>query len=295
MSPTISLILPVYNAEAYLPTALDSILAQTFRDFEVILVNDGSADGSLDICRCYARQESRFLVIDTPNGGVSKSRNLALDRAQGTYLQFMDADDWLSPDAMEVLAHTAASTGADLVISHFYRVAGDRMAPRGHIRGERFLTRREFAEEMMKAPANFYYGVLWNKLYRRSIVESHRLRCPENVDWCEDFLFNCNYIQYIRLVAAVPQPLYYYRKRPGSLVDTHINLRTVAETKRSTFAYYKDLYRKLDLYEDQKAGIYRYLLSAATDGAVGPLAQRLDGGMKPDFLRRPFQKTNSRR
>ena len=158
MSPTISLILPVYNAEAYLPTALDSILAQTFRDFEVILVNDGSTDGSLDICRRYARQESRFLVIDTPNGGVSKSRNLALDRAQGTYLQFMDADDWLSPDAMEVLAHTAASTGADLVISHFYRVAGDRMAPRGHIRGERFLTRREFAEEMMKAPANFYYG-----------------------------------------------------------------------------------------------------------------------------------------
>lgn len=128
-----------------------------------------------------------------------------------------------------------------------------------------------------------------------SLHLNHRLRCPENVDWCEDFLFNCNYIQYIRLVAAVPQPLYYYRKRPGSLVDTHINLRTVAETKRSTFAYYKDLYRKLDLYEDQKAGIYRYLLSAATDGAVGPLAQRLDGGMKPDFLRRPFQKTNSRR
>ena len=68
----------------------------------------------------------------------------------------------------KILAPVHASTGADLVISHFYRVAGDRMAPRGHIRGERFLPRREFAEEMMKAPANFYYGVLWNKLYRRS-------------------------------------------------------------------------------------------------------------------------------
>ena len=276
MSPTISLILPVYNAEAYLPTALDSILAQTFRDFEVILVNDGSADGSLDICRRYARQESRFLVIDTPNGGVSKSRNLALDRAQGTYLQFMDADDWLSPDAMEVLAHTAASTGADLVISHFYRVAGDRMAPRGHIRGERLLTRREFAEEMMKAPANYYYGVLWNKLYRRSIIEAHRLRFPADVSWCEDFLFNLNYIEQVRLVAAVPKPTYYYRKREDSLVNANASLRRAVVMKRSTFDYYKELYQKLDLYEEQKGRVYSYLLSAAVDGAVGPLAPKLE-------------------
>ena len=293
--PTLSLIVPIYNGETYLETCLNSILGQTFRDFEALLVNDGSTDGTSEICHRYARSDSRLQVIDKPNGGVSQTRNYAMDRARGTYLQFMDADDWLAPNAMEVLCHAATSTGCDLVISHFYRVAGERLSPQGHIKKARVLTRQEFAEHMMKAPANFYYGVLWNKLYRRSIVESHRLRCPENVDWCEDFLFNCNYIQYIRLVAAVPQPLYYYRKRPGSLVDTHVNLRTVAETKRSTFAYYKDLYRKLDLYEDQKAGIYRYLLSAATDGAVGPLAQRLDGGMKPDFLRRPFQKNNSRR
>lgn len=293
--PLITLILPVYNARAYLPTCLDSIAAQTFRDFEVLLVNDGSTDGSLDVCAGYARRDSRFLVLDVPNGGVSRARNLAMDRARGAYLQFIDADDWLSPNAMEVLSHAAVTTGCDLVISHFYRVAGDRMAPKGHIRGERVLTRQEFAEEMMKAPANFYYGVLWNKLYRRSIVEGHRLRCPENMDWCEDFLFNCNYIQHARLIAAVPQPLYYYRKRPGSLVDTHVNLRTVAETKRRTFAYYKDLYRKLDLYEDQKAGIYRYFLSAATDGSVGPLAQRLDKTMEPEFLRRPEGEIDSRR
>ena len=273
--PTLSLIVPVYNAQTYLPVCLDSILAQTYRDFEVILVNDGSTDASPEICRRYARSDSRFRVIDKPNGGVSESRNLAMDAARGLYLQFMDADDWLAPNAMEALCHAAVSTGSDLVISHFYRVAGDRVSPRGHIRKEAVLTRQELAEYMMKAPANFYYGVLWNKLYRRSIIEAHHLRCPTNVDWCEDFLFNCNYIQYVRLAAAIPQPLYYYRNRPDSLVNTQLNLRNIIETKTSTFRYYKDLYQKLDLYEDQKAGIYRYFLAAATDGTVGPLAPKL--------------------
>ena len=295
MTPTVSIIVPIYNAEKHLARCIDSILNQEYTDFELLLVNDGSTDSCGSICDSYAEQDSRVRVIHKENTGVSDSRNQAIDRARGTYLQFLDSDDWITPDATKLFVRAAEEHCCDLVIADLYRVVGERLSQKGDIEEDSVMTREEFASHMMENPADFYYGVLWNKLYRRSIVESHRLRCLENVDWCEDFLFNCNYIQYIRLVAAVPQPLYYYRKRPGSLVDTHVNLRTVAETKRSTFAYYKDLYRKLDLYEDQKAGIYRYLLSAATDGAVGPLAQRLDGGMKPDFLRRPFQKNNSRR
>ncbi len=134
------------------------------------------------------------------------------------------------------------------------------MAQRGHIKTERVLTRRDFAEQMMKAPANYYYGVLWNKFYRRSIVEAHRLRCPAGVNWCEDFLFNLDYIEYARLITAVPRPLYYYRKRGDSLVNTQSTLRRTIATKRMTFDYYKELYQKLDLYEEQKAGVDRYLL-----------------------------------
>ena len=285
--PTLSLIVPVYNAEAYLEPCLSSVLNQTFRDFEVLLVNDGSTDSSLEICRRYAQADSRFQVLDKPNGGVSRARNYALDRARGAYLQFMDSDDWLAPNAMEVLVHAAASTGCDMVISHFYRVAGDRVSPQGHIKKAQVLTRQDFAEYMMKAPANFYYGVLWNKLYRRSIVEAHHLRCPENVDWCEDFLFNCEYIQYARLIAAVPEPIYYYRNREDSLVNTQLSLQNIIESKKSTFRYYKDLYQKLDLYEDQKAGIYRYFLAAATDGTVGPLAPRLTEDALPPMPESP--------
>lgn len=278
--PLVTLIVPVYNVAPYLENCLRSIREQTYPELEILLVNDGSTDSSPEICRSFERSDPRFRLIDKPNSGVSDSRNVAISQAQGKYLEFLDADDWLTHDAVETFVHAAESTGADLVLCHFYRVAGDRVAQRGHIKKQRVLTRQEFAESMMKAPANYYYGVLWNKLYRRSIVEAHRLRCPDQVDWCEDFLFNLNYIEHIRLMTAVPKPVYYYRKREDSLVNADVSLRRTVAMKRSTFNYYKELYQKLDLYEEQKGRIYSYLLSAATDGAVGPLASRLGENFK---------------
>ena len=273
--PLVTLIVPIYNIAPYLGKCLDSIRAQTYHNLQVILVNDGSDDASSYICRACIRSDSRFELIDKPNSGVSDSRNRAMDQAQGKYLQFLDGDDWLTPRATETFVHTAEATGADLVISHFYRVAGGRLAQRGHIKTECVMTRQDFAEQMMKAPANYYYGVLWNKFYRRSIVEAHHLRCSPEVSWCEDFLFNLEYIEHTRLIAAVPKPLSYYRKRENSLVNSQATMRKTIETKIMTFSYYKELYQKLDLYNEQKAGIYRYLLSAATDGGVGPLSLKL--------------------
>lgn len=276
LQPLVSIIIPVYNLADYLPQCLDSVQGQSYENIQVLLVNDGSTDASLAICREYARRDSRFQLIDKANSGVSDSRNQALDRAEGKYIQFLDGDDWLTPDATEALVHAAESTGADLVLAHFYRVADERMAPRGHIKKERVLTRQEFAEEMMKAPANYYYGVLWNKLYRRSIIDSRRLRFDSQVNWCEDFLFNLEYIERVRLVSAVPKPIYYYRKRENSLVTSQASLRRTIAMKMQTFDSYKELYQKLDLYEEQKAKVYSYLLSAATDGAVSPLSPKIE-------------------
>ena len=276
--PLVSLIIPIYNLADYLPQCLDSVRKQTYKNLEALLINDGSTDASLAVCQEYSRRDSRFQLIDKANSGVSDSRNQALDRAEGKYIQFLDGDDWLSPDATETLVHAAESTGADLVLAHFYRVVEERVAARGHIKAQRVLTRQEFAEEMMKAPANYYYGVLWNKLYRRSIIEAHRLRFDSQVNWCEDFLFNLEYIEYVRLVSAVPKPIYYYRKRESSLVSSQASLRRTIAMKMQTFDYYKELYQRLDLYEEQKAKVYSYFLSAATDGVVPPLSPRLEGG-----------------
>lgn len=276
LQPLVSIIIPVYNLADYLPQCLDSVRGQSYENIQVLLVNDGSTDASLAVSQEYVRRDSRFQLIDKANSGVSDSRNQALDRAEGKYIQFLDGDDWLAPDATEALVHAAESTGADLVLAHFYRVADERMAPRGHIKKECVLTRQEFAEEMMKAPANYYYGVLWNKLYRRSIIDSRRLRFDSQVNWCEDFLFNLEYIERVRLVSAIPRPIYYYRKRENSLVTSQASLRRTIAMKIQTFDSYKELYQKLDLYEEQKAKVYGYFLSAATDGAVSPLSPKVD-------------------
>lgn len=275
-TPLVSVIVPVYNAEPFLPRCLDSIRGQSWPRLEVWLVNDGSADASLALCRETEAADRRFHVIDKPNSGVSDSRNAGLDAASGKYIQFVDSDDYLPPNATETLVHAAESTGADLIVGHFYRDFGDKLVHQGHIRDRRVMTRAEYAEEMMKAPSNFYYGVLWNKLYRRTILEAGRLRFQRGLSWCEDFLFNLEYLKHVRLAAAIPEPVYYYVRRENSLVMTESTPRKALRIKRETFAYYKRLYQQLDLYEEQKGAVYRYLLSVATDGSRVALPDFMD-------------------
>ena len=167
MRPMVSIVVPIYNAEQYLRRCVDSILNQEYTDFELLLVNDGSTDASGDICEEYGDQDPRVIVIQKENTGVSDSRNRALDRARGKYLQFLDSDDWITPDATRLFVRAAEEYGCDMVISDFYRVVGERLSTKGDIEEEGVLTREEFAAHMMENPADFYYGVLWNKLYRR--------------------------------------------------------------------------------------------------------------------------------
>jgi len=284
--PLVSIIVPVYNVAPYLEQCVESIRTQSYSNFQCFLVDDGSTDGSAALCDRAAAADSRFIALHKSNSGVSDARNQAMDLAEGKYLQFADGDDWLAPDATETFVRAAEITGCDLVIAHFYRVAGERQARRGHIKTGGVMTRREFAEQMVKAPANYYYGVLWNKLYRRSIVEEGGLRCDPEVSWCEDFLFNLEYIRRTRLIAATAQPVYCYVKRPGSLVATQATLARTVEMKRTMFAAYKRLYQALDLYDEQKLRVYGYLVSAAKDGGSVALRPPALPKRRPESPRR---------
>ena len=273
MRPMVSIVVPIYNAEQNLRRCVDSILNQEYTDFELLLVNDGSTDASGDICEEYGDQDPRVIVIQKENTGVSDSRNRALDRARGKYLQFLDSDDWITPDATRLFVRAAEEYGCDMVISDFYRVVGERLSTKGDIEEEGVLTREEFAAHMMENPADFYYGVLWNKLYRRDIVEEHNLRMDTDINWCEDFMFNLEYIRYAKVFYALHAPIYYYVKRKGSLASQGINISKTVKMKLNVFEYYNNFYKHVleeEDYEKNRLQVYRFFIDAAGDGTVPP-------------------------
>lgn len=273
MNPAVSLIVPVYNAEPYLRRCVDSILNQEFRDFELLLVNDGSQDASGAICDIYASMDRRVFVIHKENSGVSDSRNRAIAQARGTYLQFLDSDDWITPDATKLLVRAAMTHHCDMVIADFYRVVGERVSHKGDIEEDTVLSREEFAGHMMENPADFYYGVIWNKLYRRDLIEKHHLRMNTELNWCEDFMFNLEYILHAETFYALKAPIYYYVKRKGSLVSQNVTIGNAIRMKLRVFEYYNNFYKHvLDEkdYEKNRLQVYRFLLDSAKDGMVFP-------------------------
>lgn len=290
MNPSVSIIVPVYNAEACLRRCVESVLNQEYADFELLLADDGSRDGSGRICDEYAAADSRVRVFHKENSGVSDSRNLCLDQARGRYLQFLDADDWITANATKLLVQAMEEHLCDLVISDFYRVVGERVSPKGDIDEAQVLSREEYASHMMENPANYYYGVLWNKLYRREIVERHHLRMDPAISWCEDFMFNLEYIRRAKTFFALQVPVYYYVKTKGSLCTQGISISKTIQMKLTVFEYYNQFYKTVldeEEYEKQRLKIYRFLIDAAEDGTVPPVSKRLGNErvrVSPDAL-----------
>ena len=273
MDPMVSIIIPVYNAEATLRRCVLSVLGQQYGDFELLLIDDGSSDGSGGMCDEFARRDARVRVVHKQNAGVSAARNDAMRLARGRYLQFLDSDDWITPDATRLLVTTAQQTGCEMVVADFYRVMGERVSRKGDIAKEGVLTREEYAAYMMENPALFYYGVLWNKLYVRSIVAEHRLEMNEELRYCEDFLFNLEYMLHARTYCALQVPIYYYVKTRNSLT-AQAALRSTLRVKRKAFACYNRFYKSVmdeEEYEKNRLKVYRFFVSGASDGMVPPV------------------------
>lgn len=290
MEPFVSIIVPVYNAELYLERCINSVLAQEYKNFELILVDDGSKDASPAICDRFALQDDRVKVIHKENSGVSDSRNLALERAEGDYLQFLDADDWLTPEATKLFVQAAEKSGCDMVIADFYRVSGEKLSHKGDIEKEGLLTREEFTDFMMENPADFYYGVLWNKFYRRELVERLKLRMDPAISWCEDFIFNLEYIRHCKTIYALQVPVYYYVKTKGSLVNSQaVSINNTIRMKLNVFEYYHQFYKELydqESYENIRFQVHKFFVTYAKDGFVPP--SLLPGSVKLGQERQSF-------
>lgn len=209
----LSIIVPVYNTELHLRRCIDSILSQTYKDFEIILIDDGSSDNSLEICREYEAKDSRVHVFSQENQGVSKTRNRGITLACGEYIQFMDSDDYIEDSMLELLVSTMEKNSADLVIcgvseNNHGVIREIKPSIQGTVPKEELSCRYPdiFCDTILNSPCN--------KLYRKRLIHS----CfPEELSMGEDLLFNFSYIRGCKNMSFLQNCPYIYEKLPTGL------------------------------------------------------------------------------
>ena len=207
MVPKISIIVPVYNAERFLYRCIDSILAQTFTDFELLLIDDGSPDRSGEICDEYARKDSRIRVFHKENGGVSSARQMGIEVARGEYSIHVDSDDWIEEDMLYCMYQKVIDSGNDIVILDYYR--NDKymaeILPDNHIQA---------IYDMLSGKIR---GVMWNKLVKHSLYKANNIAFPQNINFCEDVYVCALLYLYTDKIVHVPKAYYHYVDRIDSI------------------------------------------------------------------------------
>ena len=225
--PAISIIVPVYKTERFLGACIASIQAQTFADFELILVDDGSPDNCPALCDAAAEKDARIRVVHQKNRGLSGARNAGLDAARGEWLAFVDSDDTVTPDFCEKLYAAVQDTGAQMAVCN-YRQVDEALQPIEeqylHVRRE-IITPAQALERSTLLP----YMVVWNKLYHRSIFDD--LRFAEG-KLNEDTMLISYAYEKAEKIANIPDALYLYRKVAGSIVNSKVTLRNLDRVPR---------------------------------------------------------------
>ena len=213
--PEISIIVPVYRVEKYIRRCVDSILNQTFHDFELILVNDGSPDNCGVICDEYAKQDSRICVIHKKNGGLSSARNAGLDIAQGEYILFCDSDDYVAKDWCEKMLRAITMFPQCLVTSDLLKVHEETRIHAGeHIANP--VTEITFYQIVQKGLS----GYVCNKIFSNVLIRDNNLRFDEERKFAEDVPFVMEYCKLCKSYVLIDEPLYYYVQREDSILHT---------------------------------------------------------------------------
>ena len=215
----ISIIVLIYNVENYLRMCLDSIQNQTYTNFECLLINDGSPDNSAEICREYVAKDSRFHYFEKENGGVSSARNYGIDRAEGSFITFVDPDDWLDPDYLEILYLKMMEYDADVAIATYKKYSVSDGCYYFHVFDQDYYEKVYTGDELLaelpyRESFDSTFNVSWGKLFKRSLLYS--LVFNEQRVMGEDLEFNFKVFLRLNKCLYIHKPLYNFRQHNSS-------------------------------------------------------------------------------
>lgn len=260
-SVEVSVIVPVYNVEQYLKRCLDSLVNQTFENIEIIALNNGSIDNSLNILKEYAKKDERIKIIDNDNLGVSEARNIGISQSKGEYIVFVDSDDWIDTNMVEVLHKSIESNDCDLVMCTYVREFTDHSKEKVfNLPEESLYVNEEVKDKLLRklvGPigrelANPEYldalGTVWAKMYRTSLLKDKDLRFVDlkEIGSGEDTLFNIFVFNEVSKVILLNKPMYHYwRGNSNSITSRYIP--DFVEKRRNYFNYMKDFIKDNNL------------------------------------------------
>lgn len=246
--PEISIIVPVYNAEKWLSYCIDSIMNQTFSDFELLLIDDGSTDGSGKICDEYSLKDSRIRVFHKTNEGVSSARNLGLDNASGEWIAFCDADDWIEQDMIKILLDRANEKNVDIVFCDFWF-----NYPKSQIPFQLYDWVKQGSNGLKEYLATTW-TCLCGSIQKKKLYDNNKLRSCETIKYCEDFHLMVRLCFFADKIAKVPTPLYHYRQQESSIIH-NLDKKTEADEQwvyADTIEFFK-AYGVYDKYKESMA------------------------------------------
>lgn len=208
-NPMVSVVIPIYNVEKYLKNCIDSILNQSFKDFEIILVNDGSTDKSIEICNEYVKKDSRIILINKKNGGLSSARNAGLNVAKGKYISFIDPDDCISENYFNILVEKAENNNCDVIVSGYKTIPNNiEIIPSYKL--NKILKGTDFILSSDNVHSKNELCFVWRYLYRLKLIKENKILFNEKIFIGEDVVFNLEILCNSGRVVAISDILYYY-------------------------------------------------------------------------------------
>lgn len=240
----VSIIVPIYGVEQYISQCIESLIAQTYKNIEIILVDDGSKDRSGDICEEYAAKDDRIRVYHKQNGGLTSSRNYGLERATGEWIMHVDGDDWIGPETVRLLLDKANKTNTDIVFSDFWFDYPDKQEQ------SHFYDWSKQGIEGLKEYIATPWTCLWGSMQKKTLYDENKLKSPDGINYCEDFHLIVRLCYFAKSIAKVSLPLYHYRQQEYSIVH-NLDKKTEAD-EQYVYADIINFFKEQRVYNEFK-------------------------------------------